>query len=86
MNDKILIRLIDIEKDKFITAYYTTNWSEPFKLYSYIKENDLPYDLTIASEENKEYEDKFFKISNIQIQFGGNIGINSINIYMEVYS
>ena len=84
MNDKILVKLIDCKNDFMISAFWTTNWSEVLKMYSFLKENDLPYDLKINEEDNK-YNDSFFKIEDIEINFGGNTGVNCILIYVEVY-
>ena len=86
MNDKLLVRLMDYDKDDcMIEAYYTTNWSEPLKMYSFMKENNLPYMLTIGrGEKNKDYFDKEFIIKDIELTFGGEDTLNVLNIYVEV--
>ena len=84
MNDKILVRLMDMETETMISAFYTTNWSEVLKMYSFLKENDFPYDITILDEDNKRYEDSVCFVKDISINFGGKNGINVINIWVEV--
>ena len=84
MNDKILVRLMDIDKeDTMITAFYTTNWSETLKMYSFLKENDLSYNIT-TEVENQNYKDRIFFIKDITIAFGNGMSLNCIDIYVEV--
>ena len=84
MNDKILVRLMDIETERMISAFYTTNWSEVLKMYSFMKENNISYDITISEEDSIKYKDSVCFIKDISLTFGGNTGINVINIWVEV--
>ena len=80
MNDKILIKMVNIETNEMVSAYYTTNWSEPLKMYSFLKENELPYFLTANKAENEEKE---YTIEDIRIAFGSRTNLNVITIYVE---
>ena len=55
-------------------------------MFSFLKENNLPYDITVAEEDLiNDYKDHYFRIEDINIQFGGNVGINTVDIYVEVF-
>lgn len=84
MNDKILVRLMNMETETMISAFFTTNWSEVLKMYSFLKENDLPYDITINEEDSIKYKDSVCFIKDISLTFGGKTGMNVIDIWAEV--
>ncbi len=84
MNDKLLVRLMDIETERMISAFYTTNWSEVLKMYSFLKENNISYDITISEEDSIKYKDSVCFIKDISLIFGGNTGMNVIDIWVEV--
>lgn len=84
MNDKILVRLIDINDEQYITSYETTNWSEAFKLYYFLKEKAENIALTIAQRDDGKYNGSEFYIQDISVQFGDKIGLNTIDIFVEV--
>ena len=87
MNDKILVRLVNVEDDILITSFWTTAWSEVFKMYSAIHSlgDDAPDITTFVDNDNFKYNDSMFKIRDIEIQFGSVDAINSLNIYVEVF-
>ena len=84
MNDKILVRMADMN-DKYITSYYTTNWSEAYKMYSAILNEELDIDITtfIDSDITDDINSKIFRIKAISVQFGSSDALNTLNIYVE---
>ena len=84
MNDKILVRMVDMN-DKYITSYYTTNWSEAYKMYSAILNEELDIDITtFMDDDNAEnINSGIFRIRAISIQFGNSDGLNCINVHVE---
>lgn len=85
MNDKILVRLMDDDNENtMISSFYTTNWSEVLKMYSFMKENELEYDIFVDDYGAGKYHDKVFFIKDIDIHFAGKNSLNTINIYVEV--
>ena len=81
--DSLLVKLVDEKTDYPIATYYTKNWKEVLDYYATVMKYEL--DITIAGEENEKYENHFFKIKDIATQFGGNIGINVLEIFVEVF-
>ena len=83
MNDKILFKITD-KNDIMIASFWSTAWVEPLKMFSFLKENDLPYDITVTNDDLiDKYKDCIFKIKDISIQFGSNTGINVVDIFVE---
>ena len=87
MNDKILVRLINIENEEFISSFYTSAWTEVFKMYSAILAlgEGAPNITTFKDDDNFKYNDVEMKVKHIDIQFGNEDALNALNIYVEVY-
>lgn len=85
MNEKFLIKLIDCSNENMITSYYTTNWSEAYKMYYYMKENEVSTVITYAKDENNPsfYDNKEFFIEDLAMQFGSKVGLNVLEIYVR---
>ncbi len=68
-----------------ITSYYTTNWSEAYKMYYYMKENQVSTVITYAKDENNPsfYDNKEFFIEDLAMQFGSKVGLNVLEIYVR---
>lgn len=81
--DKYLVRLMDVETDMPICTHYTNNIFEEFKLYHYMVSNGIETELRIAEEDNENYKDKVFFIKDVYIQFGGECGLNTLDVYVE---
>lgn len=84
MNDKILVRMVDMN-DKYITSYYTTNWSEAYKMYSAILNEELDIDITtfIDSDSADDINSGIFRIKTISVHFGNSDTLNTLNVYVE---
>ena len=83
MNDKILVKLIDVESEKSIASFWTTNWSEVFKMYHYMAENKVPTEISVADIDlTEEFKDNTFFIDDVFIQFGSKHGLNVIEVYV----
>lgn len=85
MNEKFLIKLIDCSNYNMITSYYTTNWSEAYKMYYYMKENEVSTVIRYAKDENNPsfYDNKEFFIEDLAMQFGSKVGLNVLEIYVR---
>ena len=84
MNEKILVKLIDAKTEKMIASFWTTNWSEVFKMYHYMAENKVQTDISVTNcDLAEEYKDTIFFIDDVFVQFGSKHGINVIEVYVE---
>ena len=45
--------------------------------------NGIETELRIAEEDNENYKDKVFFIKDVYIQFGGECGLNTLDVYVE---
>lgn len=86
MNQKILIRLIDSSNNYMITNYYTTNWSEVYKTYYFMKQQEVTTVITIAEDDENPspYSNKEFFIKDLTMQFGSKVGLNTLDVYVKV--
>lgn len=86
MNEKFLIKLIDCENENMITSYYTTNWSEAYKMYYFMRENEVSTVIHFAKDQKNpsSYDNKEFFIEDLSMQFGSKIGLNVLEIYVRV--
>lgn len=85
MNEKFLIKLIDCKNENMITSYYTTNWSEAYKMYYFMRENEASTVIHFAKDEEKpsSYDNKEFFIEDLSMQFGNKIGLNVLEVYVR---
>ena len=86
MNDKILVRLKDIDNPNVLIAnYYTTNWSEVYKTYYFMRDNEVATSITIATDPDNpsSYDNKEFFIREVTMQFGSQIGLNSLDVFVK---
>lgn len=85
MNDKLLVRLMDYNNENvMISSFWTTNWSEVLKMFSFLKENELPYDIYVENIDSNKYDDNVFFVKDISLHFAGKETVNSLDIYVEV--
>lgn len=88
MNEKILVKLIDNSNETMVSSYFTTNWSEVYKTYYFMKDNEVTTTLTVTYDENDptsvSYKDKEFLIEDLSMQFGSKIGLNVLKVYVRV--
>lgn len=86
MNEKFLIKLIDCENENMITSYYTTNWSEAYKMYYFMRENEVSTVIHFVKDEKNpsSYDNKEFFIEDLSMQFGSKIGLNVLEVYVRV--
>ena len=85
MNEKFLIKLIDLKNENMIASYYTTNWSEAYKMYYFMRENEVSTVIHYATDEENpsSYDNKEFFIEDLSMQFGNKIGLNVLEIYVR---
>lgn len=86
MNEKFLIKLVDCKNNYMISGYYTTNWSEAYKMYYFMKENEVTTIITTATDEERPspYDGKEYFIEDLAMQFGSKIGLNVLEVYVRV--
>lgn len=84
MNEKILVKLVDAKTEMQIACFWTTNWSEVFKMYHYMAENKVQTDISVADcDLAEEYKDTMFFVDDVAVQFGSKNGLNVIEVYVE---
>lgn len=78
----IMVRLLDIKhNDAFIDAYYTCDLLETIKMYNYLKDTEI--DIEIPDNKGT-YSGCFVNIEDIEIHFGNDIDLLSLNLYVTV--
>lgn len=84
--EKLLVRLVNYKTNKLYACFYTTNWSEVFKMYHFIWKLDSPIDITtFIDNDNCDYNDSIFHIEDIKIQFGSEDALNVLDILVEEF-
>lgn len=88
MPKEFLIRMITFKdnEEKLIKAFHSNQITEYLKLYTFAKENDIT--IEIPEDDNdtfySEYNGHMAFIESININFGGNESIPTLNIYVGV--
>lgn len=88
MNKNILVTL-ETTKEKVISSFYTSNWTEVLKMYKYLKDigedmnTYIPVTITDDPDHPNDYSDKEFIVVDLSVQFGGNGGLHSITVYVK---
>lgn len=75
--DDICVRLLDLDTGEYITAYHTSKFSETLKMYEFARINEIP--VIYRDRDTDEAHERF--ISDIEILFGSNDNLLSINLY-----